>query len=81
LDWITKINLKEASTKMALIQRNSLLEKENHALRKELLEKKMILLDYKNSFEAQLAEAKNREERLIKDSEEFKKEMKLQAEA
>jgi len=27
LDWIAKINLKEASTKMALVQRNSLLEK------------------------------------------------------
>ena len=68
LDWITKINLKEASTEMALIQRNSLLEKENHALKNELLEQKMMLLDYKNTYEAQIAEAKNMEERLIKDN-------------
>ena len=68
LDWITKINLKEASTEMALIQRNSLLEKENHALRKQLL-------DYKNTSEAQIEEAK------IREDEEFKKEMKHQADA
>jgi len=73
--------LKEASTEMALVQRNSLLEKENHDLKKELLEQKVMLLDYKNTSEAQLEAAKNREERLIKDNEEFKKEMKLQAEA
>jgi len=81
LDWIKRINMKEASTELALAQRNSLLEKENHALRKELLEQKMMLLDYKNSTEAQLAEAKNREERLIRDNEDLKKEMKQQAEA
>jgi len=81
LDWITKINLKEPSTEMALIQKNSLLEKENHALRKELLEQKMMLLDYKNTSEALIEEAKIREERLIRDNEEFKKEMKQQADA
>jgi len=81
LDWINRINLKEASTELAFAQRNSLLEKENHALRKELLEQKMTLLDYKNSTEAKLAEAKNREEKLIRDNEDFKKEMKQQAEA
>ena len=76
LDWITKINLKEASAEMALIQRNSLLEKENHALKKELLEQKMMLLDYKNTSEVQIEEAKIREERLIRDNEEFKREKK-----
>jgi len=81
LDWINRINLKEASTELALAQRNSLLEKENHVLRKEFLEQKMMLLDYKNSTEAQLAEAKNREEKLIRDNEDFRKEMKQQAEA
>ena len=81
MDWIAKINLKEASTELALVQRNSLLEKENDDLRKELLEQKMMLLDYKNSTEAQLAEAKYREERLIKVNEEFKKELKQQAKA
>ena len=38
LDWVTKLNLKEASSELALLQRNSLLEKEIHQLKKELLE-------------------------------------------
>jgi len=38
LDWLTKINFKEASSELALLQRNTLLEKENHQLKKELLE-------------------------------------------
>ena len=41
----------------------------------------MMLLDYKNSTEAKLAEAKNRKEKLIRDNEDFKKEMKQHAEA
>jgi len=70
--------LKEASSEIALLQRNILLEKENQALRKKLLVQKIMLLDYKNTTEAQLKEAKIREERLIRDNEEFKKEMKQQ---
>jgi len=38
LDWLTKLNIKEASSELALLQRNTLLEKENHQLKKELLE-------------------------------------------
>ena len=45
LDWLTKLNLKEASSEMALLQRNTLLEKENHQLKKELLEQKLMLLE------------------------------------
>jgi len=56
------------------------LEKENHQLKKELLEQKLMLLEYKTATEAQLEEAKIREERLIKSNEEFKQEMKQQAE-
>jgi len=38
LDRLTKLNFKEASSELALLQRNTLLEKENHQLKKELLE-------------------------------------------
>jgi len=80
LDWLNKINFKEASSELALHQRNTLLEKENKQLKKELLEQKPMLLKYKTATEAQLEEAKIREERLIKSKEEFKQEMKQQAE-
>jgi len=76
LDWLTKLNLKEASSEMALLQRNTLLEKENHQLKKELLEQKLMLLEYKTTSKAQLEEARIRKEKLIKSNEDFKKEMK-----
>jgi len=76
LDWLNKINFKEASSELALLQENTLLEKENHQLNKELLEQKLMLLEYKTTTEAQLEEARIREERLIKSNEEFKQEMK-----
>jgi len=80
LDWLTKLNFKEASSELALLQRNTLLEKENHQLKKELLEQKLMLLEYKYQAEAQLKEARIREERLLKSNEDFKLEMKLQSE-
>jgi len=40
-----------------------------------------MLLDYKTTFEAQLEEARIREERLVRSNEKFKLEMKQQAEA
>jgi len=80
LDWLNKLNFKEASSKLALLQRNTLLEKENNQLKKELLEQKLMLLEYKTQTEAQLEEARIREERLIKSNEDFKLEMKQQAE-
>jgi len=61
---------------MELIQRNTLLEKENKQLRKELLEQKLLLLEYKNATEAKLEEV--REENLIRRNEDFKREMKQQ---
>jgi len=80
LDWVTKLNLKEASSELALLQRNSLLEKETHHLRKELLEQKLMFLGYKSNTDAQLEEAKIREEKLLKSNEEFKREMLIQSE-
>jgi len=80
LDWLTKLNFKEASSKLALLQRNTLLEKENHQLKKELLEQKLMLLEYKSQTEGQLEEARIKEERLLKSNEDFKIEMKQQAE-
>jgi len=57
LNWLNKINLKEASTELALMQKNTLLEKENKQLKKELLEHKLLLLEYKTATEAKLEEA------------------------
>jgi len=79
LNWLNKINLKDASSELALLQKNTLLEKENKQLKKELLEQKLLLLEYKTSTEAKLEEARIREEKLIRSNEEFKQEMKEQA--
>ena len=56
------------------------MERENKQLKKELLEQKLLLLEYKSSTEAKLEEAKVREENLIRSNEDFKREMKQQAE-
>ena len=80
LDWLNKINFKSASTDLELLQRNTVLERENKQLSKELLDQKLLLLEYKTSTEAKLEEAKIREENLLKSNEEFKKEIKQQAE-
>jgi len=62
------------------VQRNSALERENKQLRKELLDQKLLLLEYKSSTEAKLEEARIREENLLRSNENFKKEIKQQAE-
>jgi len=80
MDWLNKLNFKEASSELALLQKNTLLEKENHQLKRELLEQKLMLLENKTATEAQLEEARIREERLIKNNKKFKQEMKQQAE-
>jgi hypothetical protein len=49
-------------------------------LQKELLEQKLLLLEYKTTTEAKLEEAEVREENLIKSNEDFKNEMKLKQE-
>jgi len=60
LNWLNKINLKEASTELALMQKNTLLEKENKQLKKELMEQKLLLLEYKTATEAKLEEVRIR---------------------
>jgi len=78
INWLSKVNVKPVSTELALLQKNVELEKENKQLRKEVLEQKLLLLEYKSSTEAKLEEARVREEKLIKSNEEFKQEMKQQ---
>jgi len=80
LDWLNKINFKSASTDLELLQRNTILERENKQLRKELLDQKLLLREYKTSTEAKLEEARIREENLLRSNEDFKKEIKQQAE-
>ena len=80
VNWLTRMNVNPVSTELAVLQRNVELENENKQLRKELLEQKLLLIEYKSSTEAKLEEARVREEQLIKSNEEFKKEMKQQAE-
>ena len=77
---MTKVNVNQVSTELTLLQRNAELETENRQLRKELLEQKLLLLEYKSSTEAKLEEARVREEKLIKSNEDFKRDMKQQAE-
>jgi len=77
---LNKINFKSAFTDLKLLQGNTVLERENKQLKKELLEQKLLLLVYKTSTEAKLEEARVREENLIRSNEDFKREMKQQAE-
>jgi len=59
---------------------SKLKDPESFSIRKELLEQKLLLIEYKSSTEAKLEQAKVREEKLIKSNEYFKREMKQQAE-
>jgi len=68
---LSKINVSPVSTELALLQKNAELEKENKQLRKEVLEQKLLLLEYKSSIEAKLEEAKVREENFLKSNEAF----------
>jgi len=79
LTWLNKINFKSASTELKLMQRNTLLESEKKQLRKELLEQKLLLLEYKTYTKAKFEEARIREENLIRSNEDFKREMKQHA--
>jgi len=74
------MNVKPVFTELAMQQRNAELENENRQLKKELLEQKLLLIEYKSSTEAKLEEARVIEEKLIKSYVDFKKEMKQQAE-
>ena len=79
VNWLTRMNVKPVSIELVVLQRNAELENENKQLRKELLELKLLLIEFKSSTEAKLEEARVREKKLIKSNEEFKKEMKQQA--
>jgi len=69
--WLTKINLKQVSTELEFLQRNPELERENKQLKEELLDQKLLLLEYKTSTYAKLEEARIREENLMKSNNEF----------
>jgi len=77
---LSKLNVNPVSTELALVQRNAKVERENKQLRKELLDQKLLLLEYKTSKEAKLEETRVKEENLIRSNEEFKRDMKQQAE-
>jgi len=49
INWLSKINVKPVSTDIAFLQRKAELEKENKQLRKELLDQKLLLIEYKTS--------------------------------
>ena len=76
MHWLTRINVKQASPRLAVLQRNAELEQENRQLKKELLEQKLLLIEYKASTEVKLEEARVREEKLIQSNEDFKREIK-----
>ena len=80
VNWLTRMNVKPISTKLDVLQRNIELENENRQLKKELLEQKLLLTEYKSSTEAKLEKARVREEKLVQSNEDFKREMKQQAE-
>jgi len=75
LSILNMINLKTVAPDLALVQRNKVLEEKNQKLEKDLLEKKLLLLEFKAEAEAKLEEAKIREESLIRRNELFKAEM------
>jgi len=54
LSWLSKINVNPVSIELALVQRNAELERENKQLRKEFLDQKLLLVEYKTSTEAKL---------------------------
>jgi len=80
LSFLTKINLKTAAPDLTLVQRNMVLEEKNQKLEKDLLEKKLLLLEFKAEAKAKLEEAKIREENLIRSNELFKAEMQKKQE-
>jgi len=47
--WLTRMNVKQASPGLVVMQRNAELENENRQLKKELLEQKLLLIEYKAS--------------------------------
>jgi hypothetical protein len=81
LSFLNNVNFKLASGILDILKMNADLVSENRKLKKELMEQKLLMLEYKSSTEAKLEEARAREENLIKSNEDFKNEMKQQQEA
>jgi len=73
VNWLIRMNVKQTSPELVVLQRNVELENENRQLKKELFEQKLLLIEYKSSTEAKLEEARVREEKLIQSSEDFKR--------
>ena len=80
MSFLTKINLKTAAPDLALVQRNRFLEEKNQKLEKELLEQKLLLLEFKAEAKAKLEEGRIREENLVKSYEQFKADMQRKQE-
>ena len=62
------------------LKNDSELEKENKRLKKELLEQRLLQVEYKRQTKAQLEESRLREANLIRSNNEFREEMKKQSE-
>ena len=75
LSFLTKVNLKSTAPDLTLVQKCKVLEKKNQKLEKDLLEQKLLLLEYKAETNSKLEEARIREEDLIRRHEQFKAEM------
>jgi len=80
LKWLTKLKVQIDSPILEKLKNDSELEKENKRLKKELLEQRLLLAEYKRQSEAQLEEARLREANLIRSNIEFREEMKKQSE-
>jgi len=80
LPFLTKINLKTTAPDLDLVQRNRFLEEKNQKLEKELLEQKLLLLEFKAEAEAKLEEARIREENMTKSYKQFKADMQRKQE-
>ena len=80
LKWLTKLKVQTDSPILEKLKNDFELEKENKRLKKELLEQRLLLAEYKRQSEAQLEEARLREANLIRSNIEFREEMKKQSE-
>ena len=80
LRWLTKLKVQTDSPILEKLKNDFELEKENKLLKKELLENRLMFAEYKRKTDAQLEEARIREENLIRSNNEFKEDMKKQSE-
>lgn len=80
INWLTKLKVQTDSPILEKLKNDSVLEQENKKLKKDLLEQKLLLDEYKWQTEAKREEARIREENLIRSNDAFKEEMKQEAE-